>query len=122
VFGEEFLTSSQRYVRNLIFGAQGNLKCTFLVLALKSECSQNSSRLEIAEYVADGVIELNLTKLNSHYVRTLFIRKMRHSVTDLAEHVFDILPEMGIVIKERELFEKVGISGRRQATGIGSRN
>ena len=78
VLGEEFLTNSQRYARNLIFGAQGNLKCTFLVLALKSEHPQSSSRLDIAEYVADGVIELNLTKLNSHYERTLFILSLIH--------------------------------------------
>ena len=122
VLGRESLSSSQRYVRNLIFGAQGNLGCTFLVLALKSECSQNSSSLEIAEYVADGVIELNLTRLNSRYERTLFIRKMRHSVTDLAEHTFDILPGLGIVVRERKELEKISIGERRHAAGIGSQN
>ena len=122
VLGREFLTSSQRYVRNLIFAAQGNLGCTFLALALKPEGSQGSSSLEIAEYVADGVIELNLTKLNRHYERTLFIRKMRHSVTDLREHTFDILPGRGIVIREPSELEQIGIGEKRHAAGIGSHN
>jgi len=122
VLGDEFLTSSQRYLKNLMFGAQGNLKCTFLMLTLNSECSRNSSRLDIAEYIADGVIELNLTKLNSHYARTIFVRKMRHTVTDLREHNFDILPDTGIVIRKRNLFERVGIAEKKHTAGIGSRN
>jgi len=118
VLGEELLTNRQRYVRNLIFGAQGNLGCTFLILALKSEHSQSSSRIDTAEYVADGVIELSLTKLNGHYERTLFVRKMRHSVTDLAEHTFDILPSLGIVVRERKEFEQIGIGKERHAAGV----
>jgi KaiC/GvpD/RAD55 family RecA-like ATPase len=39
-------------------------------------------------------------KRDGQYVRTLFVRKMRSTQTDINEHIFEILPSRGIVVKE----------------------
>ncbi|MBM3117952.1 MAG: zinc-ribbon domain-containing protein [Chloroflexi bacterium] len=100
VFGQECAACVQEYIRNLIFAIEDNLQCTVLITSGIPSGTSALSRYGVAEFVAEGVIVLGMSKSDSECTRTLFIRKMRSTPTDLCEHVFDILPHRGIVIKE----------------------
>lgn len=52
------------------------------------------------EFLASGIILLKLVKSHPKYVRTLFVRKMRGTATDLSEYAFDILTNRSIVIRQ----------------------
>ncbi len=100
VFGEECLVAVQDYVRNLIFAIEDNLECTILITSGILSGTSALSHYSVEELVAEGVIVLDFGMRDSQRVRTLFIRKMRSTATDLNDHVFEILPHRGIVIKE----------------------
>lgn len=100
IFGQECTACVQEYVRNLIFAIEDNLQCTILITSGIPSGTSALSRYGVEEFVAEGVIVLDFGIRDSQRVRTLFIRKMRSTPTDLNDHVFEILPHRGIVIKE----------------------
>jgi circadian clock protein KaiC len=99
-FGEECSFAVQDYVSNLIFAIEDNLECTILITSGILSGTSALSHYGVEEFVAEGVIVLGFDIRDSQRVRTLFIRKMRSTVTDLSDHVFEIMPHRGIVIKE----------------------
>jgi circadian clock protein KaiC len=100
VFGQESSAVVQDYVRNLIFAIEDNLQCTILITSGILPGTSALSHYGVEEFVAEGVIVLGMGCRAGQRVRTLFIRKMRSTPTDLNEHIFEILPSRGIVIKE----------------------
>lgn len=100
VFGEECSACVQEYVRSLIFAIEDNLQCTTVITSGILSGSSALSRYGVEEFVAEGVIVLSTDKRNGQRVRTLFIRKMRSTATDLNDHTFEILPNKGIVIRD----------------------
>lgn len=100
VFGEECVACVQEYVRSLIFAIEDNLQCTTLITSGILSGTSALSRYGVEEFVAEGVIVLGMDKRDGQRVRTLFIRKMRSTATDLNDHIFEILPNKGIVIKD----------------------
>ncbi len=100
VFGEEGSTRVQEYVRTLIFAIEDNLQCTVVITSGILSGSSALSRYGVEEFVSEGVIVLGMDKRDGHRVRTLFIRKMRSTATDLNDHTFEILPNKGIVIRD----------------------
>ncbi len=62
--------------------------------------SLGMSEYGIEEFMVSGVITMRLTKLERKYVRSLFVRKMRGTATDLSEYAFDIVNNRGIVIRQ----------------------
>jgi circadian clock protein KaiC len=58
------------------------------------------SRYGIEEFVSEGVIVLGVEMRDGKHVRALYLRKMRSTATDIEEHVFEIVLDRGIVIKE----------------------
>jgi len=100
VFGEECSARVQEYVRSLIFAIEDNLQCTTLITSGILSGTSALSRYGVEEFVAEGVIVLGMDKRDGQRVRTLFIRKMRSTATDLNDHIFEILPNKGIVIRD----------------------
>ncbi len=100
VFGEECSACVQEYVRNLVFAIEDNLQCTTLITSGILSGTSALSRYGVEEFVAEGVIVLGMDKRDGQRVRTLFIRKMRSTATDLNDHIFEILPNRGIVIMD----------------------
>ena len=100
VFGDECSACVQEYVRSLIFAIEDNLQCTTVITSGILSGTPALSRYGVEEFVAEGVIVLGTDKRNGQRVRTLFIRKMRSTATDLNDHTFEILPNKGIVIRD----------------------
>jgi circadian clock protein KaiC len=96
----ERLYDVQEYIRNLIFGIDDNLGCTTLFTSHVRPGTAGLSEYGIEEFMVSGVISLRLTKPEKKYVRSLFVRKMRGTATDLSEYAFEIVPGRGIVIRQ----------------------
>jgi circadian clock protein KaiC len=96
----ERLYDVQEYIRNLIFGIDDNLGCTTLFTSHVRPGALGLSEYGIEEFMVSGVISLRLTKPEKKYVRSLFVRKMRGTATDLSEYAFEIVPGRGIVIRQ----------------------
>jgi circadian clock protein KaiC len=95
----------QEYIRKLIFGIDDNMGVTTLMTTHPGPWSFNSGDNSIEEFMVSGVITARLTKLDTgRHVRTMFVRKMRGTPTDLIEYTYTIEQDRGIVIGE-PLFE-----------------
>ncbi len=100
IFGEGSTVQVREYIRSLIFSIADNLECTTLVTSGIPSGTSKLSQYEVEEFVVSGIIVLSVSSLQARRVRTLYIRKMRGTPTDLNDHVFEILPERGIVVRE----------------------
>ena len=87
-------------MRNLIFAIEDNLQCTVVITSGILSGSSALSRYGVEEFVSEGVIVLDTAKRDGQRVRTLFIRKMRSTATDLKDHTFEILPNRGVVVMD----------------------
>jgi circadian clock protein KaiC len=99
VFGQELFPHFQEYVRHLVFTLEDNLGCTIVITSNIPSGSSFLSHYGVEEFVAEGVIVLGILDCNGYRFRTLSVRKMRSTFSDLNDHVFEILPQRGIVIK-----------------------
>ena len=100
IFGQEATAEIKEYIRRLIFSIEDNLKCTTLVTSGIPAGTSRLSQYEVEEFVVSGVIVLGVSRLQGRRIRTIYIRKMRGTPTDLNDHAFEILPQRGIVIRE----------------------
>lgn len=100
VFEDENLARVQEYVRNGVFAVEDNLGCTIVITSGIVSGTSALSFFGVEEFVTEGVILLGMDKRDGQRVRTLFIRKMRSTATDLNDHTFEILPNKGIVIRD----------------------
>lgn len=100
VFVPEHSAFVQEYVRDFIFAIEDNLGCTIVITSGIRSGTASLSRYVVEEFVSEGVIVLGMTVRDGKRVRALYLRKMRGTATDLDDHVFQILPHRGIVIKE----------------------
>jgi KaiC/GvpD/RAD55 family RecA-like ATPase len=89
------------YLRSLILSLEDNLGCTIILTARTSSSPDPQGICEAVEYLVSGVIELRLSRLGRAFVRTLFVKKMRGTRTNLAEYLFDIRPDTGVYVFER---------------------
>ncbi|MFH1126572.1 MAG: ATPase domain-containing protein [archaeon] len=79
-----------------------NNNCTaFLISEIPAENSKMISRFGVEEFVADGIIILYYTHINSEYSRSISVWKMRGSTHSRKIHPFKISKE-GIIIYPRE--------------------
>lgn len=88
------------YIRSLIYGIESDTTCTTLLTSYAPVGSHQVSYHGIEEFAASGIIVLKLEKMGSKYARTLRIKKMRGSKTDLSEWVFEIMSGRGIVLRQ----------------------
>lgn len=93
-------------IRKLLVDIQYTLRdnnCTaFLISEMPSENNKMISRFGVEEYVADGIIILYYSKINSEYSRSILVWKMRGSIHSRKIHPFKITKK-GIVIYPREV-------------------
>ena len=100
IFGQEATAQVQEYIRSLIYSIDDNLKCTTLITSGIPSGTSRLSQYEVEEFVVSGIIVIGVSRVQERRVRTLYVRKMRGTPTDLNDHVFEILPQRGIVIRE----------------------
>ncbi len=100
IFGQEATAQIQEYIRSLIYSIDDNLKCTTLITSGIPSGTSRLSQYEVEEFVVSGIIVIGVSRVQERRVRTLYVRKMRGTPTDLNDHVFEILPQRGIVIRE----------------------
>lgn len=99
VCGQEHYAYIQEYVRHLVAAIEDDLGCTIVITSSIPAGSAALSRYGIEEFVAEGVIVMGMANFNGYWFRTLAIRKMRSTFSDLNNHFFDILPQRGMVIR-----------------------
>ena len=100
IFGQESTAYIQEYIRSLIFSIEDNLRCTTIITSGIPSGTAALCQYGVEEFIVSGIIVLGITNLSGRRVRTLFVRKMRGTPTDLNDHIFEILPRRGIVIRE----------------------
>jgi len=100
VFAEQHLPGVAEYIRRFIFAIE-DMDCTTLLTSYVPVGSEQLSQHGIEEFAASGIILLKLIKLNNQNVRTIWVRKMRGSRVDLSEYSFEILPQRGVVLRQR---------------------
>ncbi len=98
IFSTEATIQVQEYIRRLIFSIEDNLKCTTLITSGIPSGTFRISQYQVEEFVVSGIILLGVSGQKGR-VRTLYVRKMRGTKTDLDDHIFEILPGRGIVIR-----------------------
>lgn len=99
VFGQENSPSMPEYIRHLVAAIEDNLGCTVVITSGIPAGFAALSRYGIEEFVVEGVIVLGMASFNGYCFRTLSIRKMRSTFSDLNNHFFEILPHRGMVIR-----------------------
>jgi len=100
IFSQEATAQVREYIRSLIFSIEDNLQCTTVITSGIPSGTNRLCQYEVEEFVVSGIIVLGVSSLQARRVRTLYIPKMRGTATDLNDHVFEILPKRGIVIRE----------------------
>ena len=100
LLGQESSAYVREYVRNLILAIEDSLQCTILITSGMLSGTLGLSHYGVEEFVAEGAIVLGIGRHDSKPVRTLFLRKMRGTQTDISEHIFEIVPGRGILVKE----------------------
>lgn len=100
IFKDDAQSGIREYIRDIVFAMEDNLGCTILVTSGIPQGSPALSRHGVAEFICEGVILLSIREHGNRRVRTLLVRKMRCSPTDLNEHNFEIIPNEGIIVRE----------------------
>ena len=100
IFSERHIPEVAEYIRRLIFAIEDNAECTTLLTSYSPVGSDKVSHHGIEEFAASGIIILKLDKLNTKYIRTVRVKKMRGTRVDLSEYSFEILPQRGIVLRQ----------------------
>jgi circadian clock protein KaiC len=92
----------QEYIRKLVFGIDDNLGVTTLMTSHPWPWSFGAGNdMGIEEFMVSGVISLKIHRLtNGRHVRSMFVRKMRGTATDLIEHTYEIVNGRGLVVRE----------------------
>jgi len=101
ILSEKTLGWMREYVRRLMIEIEEKVGCTTIVTSEVPTGSNALSRYGVEEFLAAGVILLQLRKRNGDYVRVMHIRKMRWTPIKPLELEFDIVPGKGIVILDQ---------------------
>jgi len=100
IFSERHIPEVAEYIRRLIFAIEDNHGCTTLLTSYAPVGTDKVSHHGVEEFAASGIIILKLEKLNTKYIRTVRVKKMRGTRVDLSEYSFEILPQRGIVLRQ----------------------
>ena len=89
----------REYVRALILSIEDNLGTTnVLTSEIPTHATMALSRYGVEEFLASGVIVLDLEKNRDGFTRTLTIPKMRWTDVQPSTYVFEIIQGKGVVI------------------------
>ncbi len=100
IFSERHRPEVAEYIRRLIFAIEDVPACTTLLTSYAPVGTDKVSHHGVEEFAASGIIILKLEKLNTKYIRTVRVKKMRGTRVDLSEYSFEILPNRGIVLRQ----------------------
>lgn len=98
VLHRERVHDVQEFIRNLVFSIDDNLGCTTLMTTHVWPGQLGLAGVGIEEYLVSGIIGLRLERVGNKFERRMFVRKMRATQIDLAEHTFEIVKDRGIVV------------------------
>ncbi len=98
---EKDIIKVREYIRYLILEIERNLGTTNIITSEIPTGTNLLSRFGVEEFLATGIIVLGLRRTSRGYIRTLFVRKMRWLPVQPAVYRFEIVPKIGIVIKEK---------------------
>lgn len=100
ILTQQYLPEVSKYIRQLVFAVEDNTNCTTLLTSYVPVGSGQLSQHGIEEFVASGIISLQIVKQHSKYIRTIWIRKIRGLKVDLSDYHYEILPHRGIVLRQ----------------------
>ncbi len=100
IFRTESQAGIMEYIRSLIFALDDNLGCTTLLTSHMATGSERLSQFGVEEFIVSGIVLLRIVRVQSRYIRTLFVRKMRGTAVDLSEYSFEIVRPRGIVLRQ----------------------
>ena len=100
ISNSDAISGVQEYIRKLIGTIEEATGCTTLLTSHVPSGGARLSQYEVEEYIVSGIFQLRLIKPERKYVRTLFVRKMRATATDLSEYSFDIIKGRGVVLRQ----------------------
>lgn len=96
LFARESTSRALDQARMLFYSLQANTKTTNLLTTYSVERNVRG----IEEYLVYGTIVLEMELVNSRFVRTLTIEKMRSTALAPAQYVFNIVRDRGIVFQD----------------------
>ncbi|MFQ5850775.1 MAG: ATPase domain-containing protein [Candidatus Binatia bacterium] len=88
----------QEHARMLVHSLHDHMGTTNLLTSYSSRGSPGGQGIE--EYLVAGVVVLGATRVQNCLTRTLLVRKMRCTATDLMECRFSIVKEKGITLQK----------------------
>ncbi|MEM3834766.1 ATPase domain-containing protein [Pyrobaculum sp.] len=91
----------REYMRELVFQLRKIKDITTLMTSEIPTGENKISRFGVEEYLASGVIKLELMEYRGFVFRVMFIRKMRWTAVRPQKLVFEIYPQYGIYILDR---------------------
>ena len=97
IISRDSTAHAQENARMLIQLLRSNLGTTNLLTS--QALSGRGDVASVEEFIVAGVVSLSVVRKENRLTRTLLVRKMRQTATDLVEHQFDIIKGKGIVLK-----------------------
>jgi circadian clock protein KaiC len=91
----------REYMRELVFQVRKIKDITALMTSEIPTGENKISRFGVEEYLASGVIKLELMEYRGFVFRVMFLRKMRWTAVRPQKLVFEIYPHYGIYILDR---------------------
>lgn len=88
------------YIRGFVTAVEKFIGTTTIITSEIPTGSDTLSRFGVEEFLAAGIIRLAIERINHMNIRTIIIRKMRWTKTDLTPYVYDIKPIYGIIVGE----------------------
>jgi len=92
------LSWTRDYIRGFVAAVENFLGCTTIITSEVPTGSGTLSRFGVEEFLSSGIIKLSIMNFNNRSFRTIQIRKMRWTWTELEQYVYDIKPPDGVVI------------------------
>jgi circadian clock protein KaiC len=93
----------REYVRAMILAIEDTLNVTTVMTSeIPTDADSSLSRYGVEEFLAAGVIVLDLVKSGDGFIRTLTIPKMRWTEVQPSTYIFDIVQGKGIVINGKK--------------------
>lgn len=100
IFNRHNLPEIDSYMRNLVFLLEEKQTVTTLLTSHVPVGTAALSQHGIEEFIVSGIITLKLSKLTNKYIRSLLVRKLRGTPTELTEYSFDIMAGRGVVLRQ----------------------
>ncbi|MFC1477956.1 ATPase domain-containing protein [Candidatus Margulisiibacteriota bacterium] len=100
IFSSEGRQEIAEYMRTLIFSIEDSLSCTSLLTSHVPVGTLQFSQYGVEEFLVSGVIVLRIVRSEKRYIRSLFVRKLRGTQTDLTEYSFEITRGRGLILRQ----------------------